>query len=260
MNMNDLNERSIIVTGGASGIGAEAARRAAARGARVTVADLSVEAGQAVVAAIRADGGEAQFVRTDISVEDDVRRLVEEAVAAYGGLDGAFNNAGLPPFSSARNGMHPLAGLPAEAVTRSLQVNVLGCFLCLKYEIPAMLASGGGAIVNTSSANGLVAIPFSADYIAAKHAVIGLTKAAATDYATQGIRVNAILPGIIRTPMMLTATGGDAEAVDSFRKAMPIDRLGEPGEIAEVALYLLTDSASLMTGASVSVDGGQTAV
>jgi len=130
----------------------------------------------------------------------------------------------------------------------------------MKYEIRAMLAGGGGAIVNTSSANGLVAIPGSADYVASKHAVIGLTKAAALDYATQNIRVNAILPGVIRTPMVTVAAGGDESVVESYKAAMPIGRLGEPGEVADVAVYLLSDAASFMTGTSVSVDGGQTMI
>lgn len=258
--MGDLEGKSIIITGGASGIGAESARRAGTRGAHVTIGDLSAEAGEAVADQIRRDGGSAQFIRTDISQEDDVRALVDGAVSEFGGLHGAFNNAGLPPFSSLKNGFFPLADLDANRLRRSLEVNVLGCFLCLKHEIPAMIASGGGAIVNASSANGLVAIPFSADYIASKHAVIGLTKAAALDYSTQGIRVNAILPGIIRTPMLAAATGGDDAIAESYSAAMPIGRLGEPGEIAEVALYLLSDSPSLMTGASVSVDGGQTII
>ncbi len=258
--MGEFTGKSIIITGGASGIGAESALRAARRGAQVTIGDLSQEGGRAIVERIKSEGGQAQFVRTDISVEDDVRALVAAAVNEFGGLHGAFNNAGLPPVSSLKNGFFPLADLAVDKMVRSLEVNVVGCFLCMKHEIPAILASGGGAIVNTASANGLVAIPNSADYVASKHAVIGLTKSAALDYATQGIRVNAVLPGIIRTPMLAEATNGDEAVAQAYSAAMPIGRLGEPGEIAEVALYLLTDSASLMTGASVSVDGGQTIV
>lgn len=258
--MTDLTGKSLIVTGAASGMGAEGALRAARYGARVTVADLSVEAGQEVVARIRADGGQAQFVRTDIAVEEDVQRLVQAAVSAYGGLHGAYNNAGIPPHSSARHGIFPLAELSERDFRRALDVNVVGTFLCLKHEIPAVIASGGGAVVNTSSANGLVAGPAEADYVASKHAVIGLTKAAALDYATQGVRVNAVLPGVIRTPMLTTASGGDESAVEAYTALMPIGRLGEPGEVAEAALWLLSDAASLITGASVSVDGGQTMV
>jgi 2,5-dichloro-2,5-cyclohexadiene-1,4-diol dehydrogenase 1 len=258
--MSGLEGRSLIITGAASGIGAEAARRAASGGARVTLADLSADAGERVVGEIRQAGGEAQFVRTDISEEDDVRRLVESAVERYGALHGAFNNAGVAPFSSVGNGWHPLAELPTPALLRSLKVNVIGTFYSMKHEIPAILASGGGAIVNTSSANGLVAIPNSAEYIAAKHAVIGLTKAGALDYATRGVRVNAVLPGIIDTPMLAAAVGPDVDLQGAFAGAMPIGRLGRPGEVADAALFLLTDAASLITGASISVDGGQTVI
>jgi len=221
----------------------------------VTVADLSTD-GEQIAQQIRSDCGQAQFIRTDIAKEADVQALVDAAVSRFGGLH-AFNNAGRPPFSSAANGFFLLADLSERDFRRAVDVNIIGTFLCMKYEIRAMLAGGGGAIVNTSSANGLVAIPGSADYVASKHAVIGLTKAAALDYATQNIRVNAILPGVIRTPMVTVAAGGDASVVESYKAAMPIGRLGEPGD---VAVYLLSDAASFMTGTSVSVDGGQTMV
>jgi 2,5-dichloro-2,5-cyclohexadiene-1,4-diol dehydrogenase 1 len=256
----DLTGRSVIITGAASGMGAAGARIAASAGADVTIADLSESAGNAVVDEITAAGGSAQFVRTDISVEADVEAMVGAAVDRFGRVDAAYNNAGLPPLSSARNGFFPLADLDASSFRRSLEVNVLGTFLCLKYEIRAMLESGGGAIVNTSSANGLVAIPGAPEYIASKHAIIGLTKAAALDYATQGIRVNAVLPGVIRTPMLTNAVDGDEAALESYTAVMPIGRLGLPEEVAEAALWLLTDAASLITGASLSVDGGQTMV
>lgn len=255
-----IEGKSIIITGAASGMGAAAARLAAADGAKVTLADLSEAGGLAMVDEITAAGGQAQFVRTDISVEEDVKAMVAAAVNAYGRLDGAFNNAGLPPLSSAKNGFFPLADLETGSFRKSLEVNVLGTFLCLKYEIRAMLATGGGAIVNTSSANGLVAIPGAPEYIASKHAIIGLTKAAALDYVTQGVRVNAVLPGIIRTPMLTTAVDNNEEAITAYTAAMPIGRLGRPEEVAEAALWLLSDAASLITGASLSVDGGQTMV
>ncbi len=258
--MIDLRGKSVIITGAASGMGAAGARIAAAAGASVTAVDLSEPAGNAVVDEITSAGGTAQFVRADISVEEDVEAMVGACIDTYGRLDAAYNNAGLPPFSSARNGFFPLAQLDASTVRRSLEVNVLGTFLCLKYQILAMLETGGGAIVNTSSANGLVAIPGAPEYIASKHAVIGLTKAAALDYARQGIRVNAVLPGVIRTPMLTNAVDGDEEALEGYTAVMPIGRLGLPEEVAEAALWLLTDAASLITGASLSVDGGQTMV
>ena len=226
----------------------------------VTVADLSQKAGQYVVEEITTRGGVAQFVLADFSVEADVEEMVAAAVTRYARLDGAYNNAGLPPFSSAKNGFFRLAQLEARSFRRALEVNVLGTFLCLRLEIHAMLATGGGAIINTSSANGLVAIPAGADYVASKHAIIGLTKAAALDYATQNIRVNPVLPGIIRTPMLTTAVDDNEEALIEYIAAMPIGRLGRPEEVAEAALWLLTDAASPITGTSVSVDGGQTMV
>ncbi|WP_374946343.1 SDR family NAD(P)-dependent oxidoreductase [Agreia sp.] len=258
--MTDLTGKSIIVTGGASGMGAEGSLHAARYGASVTVADLDETKGAEVVARIVAAGGVAQFVRTDIADEASVAALVDAAVTRYGTLDGAYNNAGLPPYSSARTGFFLTADLEADKFMRAIQVNVLGTFLCMKYEIAAMLKTGGGAIVNTASANALVAIPGCIDYIASKHAVVGLTKGAAIDYATQGIRINSILPGIIRTPMLDANTGGDPKRADAFSAAMPIGRLGEPAEVAKVALYLLSDDASLVTGASVSVDGAQSTV
>ncbi len=220
-----------------------------------------MDLGEELVKRIRGEGGEAQFVRTDIADEEQVKAMVGAAMSAYGRLDGASNNAGLPPHSSARNGTFPLADLPVATFHLALWVNVIGTFLCMKYEIAAMLTSGGGAIVNTSSANGLVAIPAAADYIASKHAIIGLTKAAALDYATQGIRVNAVLPGVIRTPMLYSAgPEGDTGFADAYVAVMPIARLGEPSEVAEATLWLLSDAASLITGASLPVNGGQTMV
>jgi len=254
--------KSIIVTGGASGIGAETARRAGGRGARVTIADLDAALGAERVAEIIGQGGQAQFVQVDIDDETQVRAMVSAAVSAYGRLDGACNSAARPPYSSARHGMFPFADLPTEHFVDTIRTNVIGTFHCIKHEISAMLQTGGGAVVNISSGAGVFAIPNAPDYVSSKHAIIGLTKSAALDYATRGVRVNAVLPGTIETPMMLNSgPEGDPEQYRALWEAtMPVGRLGQPGEVADAILWLLSDEASLMTGASVPVDGGQTMV
>ncbi len=256
-NPTSLALKSILITGAGSGLGAAAAECAAARGALVTVADIADEAGRAVVSRIVDRGGQAQFVHVDIADEESVATMVDAARSTYGRLDGAFNNAAIPPYSSADHGMFAAADLPVEAFCRSLATNVVGTFLCMKYEIPVLLSNGGGSIVNTSSANGLVAIPNAIDYVTTKHAILGLTRAAATDYAQAGIRVNAVLPGVIDTPM-LHGSAGSREASQGYAQANPMGRLAQPSEIAEAALWLLSDAASFATGTCLSVDGGQT--
>jgi 2,5-dichloro-2,5-cyclohexadiene-1,4-diol dehydrogenase 1 len=260
--MSDLSQKSIIVTGGGSGIGAAAALRLAESGARVTVADLNEQGGRDVVDKIRSSDGEAQFLRTDISSEADVRAMVDAAVQAYGKLDGAFNNAGVPAHSHQGKGKELtfLADMPVEIFRRGVEINVIGTFLCMKYEIAAMKETGGGSIVNTSSGAGILAIAGAADYIAAKHAVIGLTKSAALDYATVPIRVNALIPGVIRTPMMEASFEEHPHLYDWAAEMQPNKRLGKPVEVAEAAVWLLSDAASLVTGISMPVDGGYTMV
>jgi 2,5-dichloro-2,5-cyclohexadiene-1,4-diol dehydrogenase 1 len=259
--MPGVKDKSIIVTGGASGIGAATARLAAQRGGLVTIADLSPEAGQSLVEQIRQNGGEAQYVQVDIADDEQVQTLVNAATTTYGALHGAFNNAGLPPFSQRPGNPTTLfAELTTEELRKTVDVNLIGTFQCIKHEVTAMLQTGGGSIVNTSSGAGILAIPAAADYISTKHAIIGLTKAAALDYATQGIRVNAILPGMIRTPMVTTAFDEHPEVEQWATEMQPNKRLGEPEEIAEAALWLLSDAASLVTGLSMNVDGGLTMV
>jgi 2,5-dichloro-2,5-cyclohexadiene-1,4-diol dehydrogenase 1 len=260
--MTDLTNKSLIITGGASGIGEAAALLAARAGACVTIADLNPVAGDRLVAKIRAEGGKAQFIRTDIADEQNVRAMVDAAVATYGRLDCAFNNAGVVGFSQKGTHAEPVlfADVPLDAFRLVMDVNVSGTFLCLKYEIPAMLRSGGGAIVNTSSQAGHLAIPSAPDYVASKHAVIGLTKSAALDYATQNIRVNAVLPGVTRTPMMEASIAANPQIEQWAAQIHPIKRLGKPQEVAEAALWLLSDAASLVTGISLSVDGGYSMV
>jgi 2,5-dichloro-2,5-cyclohexadiene-1,4-diol dehydrogenase 1 len=254
-----LKEKSIIITGGGSGIGAAAAVSAARCGARVTIADLDVEGGNAVATLIQQSHGEAQFIKTDIADEGQVQNLVHAALTRFGALHGAFNNAGIPSYSHT-NEPSLLADLPLSGLRRNIEINFIGTFLCLKYEIKAMLETGGGAIVNTASNAGVLAIPSAADYIATKHAVIGLTKAAALDYAKQKIRVNAILPGITRSKMIEGAFAKNPDIKPWAESVQPNGRIGEPNEVGDAALWLLSDAASFVTGISMHVDGGYSIV
>ena len=247
-----LEGNTIIVPGGGSGIGRAAAIACAAAGARVVVADIGVVAGEDTVSAIRQQDGEAIFVATDVADEAQVKALVAAAVDKFGRLDGAFNNAGLAQTNVL------LHDLSAAQWRRIQSVNYDGVFFCMKHEIRAMLRSGGGAIVNTSSALGRVAVPLSADYCGSKGGVLGLTKGAAVDYGRQHIRVNAILPGAVDTPMVqgLTSDPQFADLLEKLRASHPVGRIGLPEEIAAAAVWLLSDQSSFVTGAELAVDGG----
>jgi NAD(P)-dependent dehydrogenase (short-subunit alcohol dehydrogenase family) len=251
-----LSGKSIIVTGAGGGIGRAASLVLAAAGANVIVTDIAEEAGRATVDAIRSSNANAIFFRADLAVERDVQALVERATSTYGRLDGAFNNAGLEQCAK------PLHELTTEQWERALRVDLTSVFWCLKYQVIAMLRTGGGAIVNTASSLGQVAIPNASEYIASKHGVIGLTRAAAAEYGARGIRVNAVLPGIIRTPMIarLSEDPQFSGLFDGLRQRHPIGRFGEPAEIGEAVKWLLSDSASFVNGAAMAVDGGYLAV
>jgi 2,5-dichloro-2,5-cyclohexadiene-1,4-diol dehydrogenase 1 len=255
--MTQLAGKSIIITGAGSGIGAATAIRAAKAGALVTVVDVNEAGGRSVVDQIAADGGRAQFIRTDILDEEQVEAMVDGAISAFGTLHGAFNNAGIPGYSHRVGGTFTrFADFTLDAFHSGFDVNVLGTFLCMKHEIKAMLKLGGGAIVNTSSTVGILAIAGAPDYVSAKHAVIGLTKSAALDYATDNIRVNTVLPGITRTPMLEASGESNPGLMDWAAGMHPVKRLGQPLEIGEAALWLLSDAASFVTGISMPVDGG----
>lgn len=252
--MAKVNGKAIIVTGGGSGVGRAAALLLTADGARVMVADTNEAGGRETVTLCEQAGGVAHFIRTDIASEAEVQKMVEATVAAFGRLDGAFNNAAIPQISKLIHEM------PLGDWQRALDVNLTGTFLCIKHEVKAMLATGGGSIVNTASAAGATAFPMAAEYVSSKHAVVGLTKAAAVDYGKLGIRVNAILPGAIRTPMLTGKFAEDPNLESYLNSVHPIGRFSEPEEIAAAAVWLLSDDASFVHGSSLSVDGGYIAM
>lgn len=245
-----LAEKIALVTGGGSGIGKATCLAIAAEGARVVVNDLDILSAQAVVQEIIESGGTAIAVAGNVSIPEDVAAMVDAAQRTYGGLHLAVNNAGIG------GPLGPLADIDIEGYKRVIAINQDSVFYGMKYQIPAMIASGGGAIVNMSSILGLVGDGFVAPYVAAKHAVTGLTKSAALAYANQGIRVNSIHPGYTDTPLLSELP---AEAYDGLIAAHPIGRLGQPDEIAQLIVFLLSDNASFITGSQHVIDGGYTA-
>ena len=245
--------RVAFITGGASGIGRATALAFARVGASVAVADVSEKGNQETARLIEEESGRALAVKCDVSRSDDVQAALNNTIGAFGRLDFAFNNAGIEPKNPA-----PTADYDEEEWNRIIDIDLRGVFLCMKHEIPLMLKQGGGAIVNTSSGAGIIGIKGSPAYTAAKHGVIGLTRAAALDYAGQNIRVNAICPGYIATPMMDRFTGGTPEGRAKVISDEPIGRMGRPEEIANAVLWLCSDAASFVVGHALVVDGGQT--
>ena len=249
-----LEGKVALVTGGASGIGRATSLAYARDGASVVVADMDVTGGEQTVQMIKEAGGEAALVHADVSKAAEVQAMANKSVEFYGRLDYAFNNAGV---SGRDNDL--TADYSEEDWDRVIGINLKGVWLCMKAEIPHMLQSGGGAIVNTSSVAGLVGIPGTCAYIAAKHGVAGLTKAAALEYAQSGIRVNAVAPGYIRTPMFQAIQNHVHGYEEDVVSRHPLGRLGTAEEIADAVVWLSSDASSFVTGHVLAVDGGYVA-
>jgi NAD(P)-dependent dehydrogenase (short-subunit alcohol dehydrogenase family) len=255
--MGLLDDKAVLITGAASGIGRATALEAHAEGARLVLADVTADAGEALAAEIAGSGGTATFVTCDVTSEDDVEAVVKHTVAELGRLDAAFNCAGILGTVALTT------DTPLDGWKRILDVDLTGVFLCCKHELRAMAEQGSGAILNMASAAGLIGWPGASGYVAAKHGVVGLTKAAAVEFAAQGIRVNSICPSYTTTPMVddlfENILGGDPAQVEAARANHPIGRFAEPSEIAAACVWLMSDKASYVTGSAVAVDGGYTA-
>jgi len=239
-----------LVTGSGAGIGAVTARAFARAGAAVIVTDVDVDGGRTTVEKIRSDGGQAEFFAADVTDPEAVKALVGFAVDTYGGLHYAHNNAGVLG-ESAR-----LTESDDETWFRTVQINLNAVYLGMKHQIPAILDSGGGAVVNTSSYAGLVAVPFASAYVASKHGVIGLTKAAAVEFGKKGVRVNAVCPGSARTKMNIERVAGNPAIEKAMTDVSPMKRFVEPEEVANAVLWLCSEDASFVNGHALAVDGG----
>jgi NAD(P)-dependent dehydrogenase (short-subunit alcohol dehydrogenase family) len=248
-----LEGKVAIVTGGGSGIGQAACHFYAREGCRVVVADIDEKGGKETVEEIQRVKGESIFVRADVSNPNDCQAMVNAAVEEYGRLDIAFNNAGIGGEANLT------ADYSIEDWQKVIAINLSGVFYCMKFEIPAMLKSGGGAIVNMASVLGQVAFQKSPAYVTAKHGVLGLTKNAAVEYSKQGIRVNSVGPGFIRTPL-IAGLEQDEQVENYLISIHPIGRLGESEEVAELVIWLSSEKASFVTGAYYAIDGGYLAL
>lgn len=252
--MSHLQHKHILITGGGSGIGAQTAKLLASRHAMVGVADINEESAKQVVADIHKQGGKAYSARVDVTQVDDVARMFDHAVTTGGNIDVLVNNAGIDHLPA------PMAEIEDDVYLKNIAVNLNGVWFCMKYGLRHMLANGHGQIVNIASVAGLRSAPLVAAYSAAKHGVIGLTKSAAVEYARQNIRINAVCPSFVNTPMVQGILNKvDESMARKITGANPMKRLGEPQEIAFAIAWLCSDESSFMTGQSVVLDGGMLA-
>ncbi len=251
--MRRLEGKVALVTGGSRGIGKASAAAFAREGAKVVVTDVLVEKGKETVKMIQEMKGEAIFIETDVSQATEVSDLIKKVIETYGRLDCAHNNAGVLGTSCR------MTEYEEEVWERVMNINLKGVWLCMKYEIPQMIKYGGGAIVNTASTFGLVGSPNRTAYVASKHGIVGLTRAAALEFAKDHIRVNAVCPGVIRTPIIDQAIADDPQREKWLLERHPIGRMGTPADIAEAVVWLCSDASSFVTGLAMPVDGGYTA-
>ncbi len=246
----DMDGKVALVTGAGSGLGRATVEAFCAAGVSVIAADIDDDGGRQTVDGVTSNGGTAHFVHCDVADEDQVRAAVRAAVDTYGGLDFASNNAGI------EGRQHDLADMDTAEFRRVLDINLFGVFYCMKHELPALLERGGGVIVNTSSTAGLRGYAKLGPYVASKHAVAGLTKSTALEYAERGVRVLSVHPAAIETPMVARAMEDNPELAVQMESMHPIGRVGEPREVADVVVFLCSDGASFMTGSQVVIDGG----